>query len=293
MAATLPAAAPELWPRRDSRSVTGRAPSRLHLSVVRCNVGSVTTTTRTTATASLIAAATAPKTRKRRVEARTRLGAVAVAYLRVSTDEQAASGLGLDAQRVEVERYAEARGLAIVAWHTDAGISGATLGKRPAMLDALADLDAGRAGVLLAKDATRLSRSLADLSGLLRAATADGWCVMTADGLVNTCDPQGALLPQFLGIVGDLERQFTSTRTKQALAAAKARGTVLGKRSTLPPAVAARIVAERNDGTIWQTIADALNRDGIATGQGGSCWRPSSVRAAYLAAKAVARDKGQ
>ena len=48
----------------------------------------------------------------------------AVAYYRVSTDEQATSGLGLDAQREAVRRYAAAEGLRIVAEHEDAGISG-------------------------------------------------------------------------------------------------------------------------------------------------------------------------
>lgn len=214
-----------------------------------------------------------------------KLVSLAVAYLRVSTEEQAASGLGLDAQRAEVERYAAERGLTVVSWHVDEGLSAATMGKRPALLDALGAIDAGQAGVLLAKDASRLSRSMSDLASLLSAATADGWCVRTADGLVDTCDPQGQLLPHFLGVVADLERQFTSQRTRQALAAAKARGTRLGKRSTLPPEVVERIVREREAETTWQAIADGLNADGVPTGQGGSTWRPSSVRAAYVAAE--------
>lgn len=243
-----------------------------------------------TATASLIASATEPKARRRRSEARGKLRTLAVAYLRVSTEEQAASGLGLEAQRAEVERYAQQHGLSIVSWHLDEGLSAATMGKRPALLEALGAIDTGQAGVLLAKDASRLSRSLSDLAALLSAATSDGWCVRTADGLVDTCDPQGQLLPHFLGVVADLERQFTSQRTRQALAAAKARGTRLGKRSLLPTPVARRILAERDAGATWQAIADGLNAGGVATGQGGSTWRPSSVRAAYFGA--VRADSG-
>lgn len=217
-----------------------------------------------------------------------KLERTAVAYLRVSTEEQAASGLGLEAQRAEVERYAEQHGLTVVSWHVDEGLSAASMGKRPALLAALGAIDAGLAGVLLAKDASRLSRSMSDLSSLLSAATSDGWCVRTADGLVDTCDPQGQLLPHFLGVVADLERQFTSQRTRQALAAAKARGTQLGKRSTLAPEVVARIVRERDAESTWQAIADGLNADEVPTGQGGSTWRPSSVRAAYVAAERAA-----
>jgi DNA invertase Pin-like site-specific DNA recombinase len=238
-----------------------------------------------TATAALIATATEPKTRRRRSEARAKLAGLAVAYLRVSTEEQADSGLGLEAQRAEIEALAERRGVTIVGWFTDAGISAATMGKRPQFLAALAALDAGQAGQLLAKDVTRISRSSADLGALLSAATADGWCVATADGLVDTCDPTGAMLPMFLGLVGDLERKFTSIRTKQALTAAKARGTKLGKTSTLPAHILEHITTERDAGSTWQAIADRLNADSVPTGQGGSTWRPSSVRAAYVAAQ--------
>lgn len=242
------------------------------------------TADRASATAALIAAARAPKARRRRVEARSRVAALAVGYCRVSTEEQAASGLGLEAQRTEIEALAGRRGLSVIAWHTDAGISGATMGKRPEFLAALAALDRGEAGTLLAKDVTRLSRSSADLGALLAAASADGWTVATADGLVDTADPQGALLPLFLGIVGELERRFASIRTTQALAAARARGTQLGKPSTLPPEIRAGIVSARDSGETWQSVADGLNSARVPTGQGGSLWRPSSVRAAYLAA---------
>lgn len=238
---------------------------------------------RQTATASLIASATQPKARRRRSEARLKLQAKAVAYLRVSTEEQVASGLGLEAQRAEIERYAAAHDLTVVSWHADEGLSAATM-KRPALLAALGALDHGDAGVLLAKDSTRLSRSLSDFAALLASASADGGCVKTADGLVDTGDPMGSLLPHFLGVVGELERKFTSQRTRQALAAAKARGTQLGKRSSLPTEVIERIASERADGTTWQAVADGLNADGIATGQGGSHWRPSSARAAHVAA---------
>lgn len=246
----------------------------------------VTETPRASATAALIHAATAPKARRRRSEARTRVAALAVGYLRCSTEEQAESGLGLEAQRAEIAALAIRRGVTVVGWFTDAGISGATMGKRPEFLAALRFLDSGQAGQLLAKDVTRLSRSSADLGALLAAAQADGWTVATADQLVDTADPQGAMLPMFLGIVGDLERRFTSVRTTQALAAARARGTKLGKTSTLPDQVRTEIVNRRDTCSTWQQIADLLNDRGVATGQGGSCWRPAQVRAAYIAAKA-------
>ncbi|WP_246398471.1 recombinase family protein [Mycobacterium vicinigordonae] len=47
-----------------------------------------------------------------------------IAYVRVSTDEQAASGAGLEAQRAAIEAEAARRGWTIVGWHADTGISG-------------------------------------------------------------------------------------------------------------------------------------------------------------------------
>jgi DNA invertase Pin-like site-specific DNA recombinase len=238
------------------------------------------------ATQALIDRATAPRARRRRSEARRRLERLAVAYLRVSTKGQADLGHGLDAQRTQLLAFAEREGLNIVDWFEDRGISGSTLGRRPELLVALGLLASGKAGVLLAKDASRLARNMDDLTAILGAAEVDGWCVRTADGLVNTCTVQGRMLPHFLGIVAELERQFTRERTMAGLAAAREKGVRLGKRSRLPHEVRARILRERDAGATLQAIANSLTADSIPTGQGAPSWSPASVRAAYLSAAA-------
>lgn len=243
------------------------------------------TNSRRSATADLIERATAPKPRKRRSEARARLESTAVAYIRVSTEEQAASGLGLAAQRSQIEEFAAAQGLTIVQWFADEGISGATIGKRPAMLAALQALDVGIAGVLIGKDVSRLTRDRDDLGDLLRVAAADGWCLRTADGLVNTCSGEGALLLPVLGLMAQLERQWASQRTAASIAAKQARGEKWGRTATLEPSTRARILAERETGATWAAIASGLNTDGLAT-VSGRPWTPASVRSASLYGKA-------
>jgi hypothetical protein len=66
-------------------------------------------------------------------------------------------------------------------------------------------------------------------------------------------------------------------RTREALAAGK-RGTVVGRRSTLPPEVIERIVAEHDAGRSLRAIANGLNSEGVATGQAGRRLYASSVR---------------
>lgn len=237
------------------------------------------------ATAQFIASATTPKARKRRIEARSKVADLAIGYLRVSSSEQAESGLGLEAQRAEIVACAGRRGVRIIGWYEDKGISGATVGKRPGLLAALAAMGAGEAGSLIAKDITRLSRDKDDLGNLLAAATADGWCVATADGVVDTCDPVKALLPMFLAIVATIERQWASDRMRSAHAAAKARGTRMGPTSKLDPATRSLIVTMRADGTTWREIAERLNADGITTGV-GTAWTISTVSAAHRQATA-------
>ncbi len=62
----------------------------------------------------------------------------------------------------------------------------------------------------------------------------------------------------------------------------KAAGVKLGRRSTLPPAVAERIVAAHQAGQTLAAIARGLEEDGVATGQGGARWYPASVRAVLV-----------
>ena len=96
-----------------------------------------------------------------------------VAYLRVSTEEQAVSGLGLAAQERAIKAECKRRGLSLVAIHTDAGLSGKTL-TRPALTAALAALDSGAGSVLMVAKLDRLTRSVHDATGLMLAADRGG-----------------------------------------------------------------------------------------------------------------------
>src|ERR1700754_2430481 len=83
-----------------------------------------------------------------------------IAYMRVSTSEQADSGAGLAAQRAAIESHAALRGWTITDWCTDAGASGKSLKGRPELAAALDGVRTGRAAGIVVAKLDRLSRSV-------------------------------------------------------------------------------------------------------------------------------------
>ena len=101
---------------------------------------------------------------------RTRPGdaSCAVAYLRVSTEEQ---HLGPEAQRMAITQWASRAQVTVVAWHSDAGVSGAAeLGDRPALTAAFVDVIEHQAGVLVVARRDRLARDVVVAATIERAA---------------------------------------------------------------------------------------------------------------------------
>ncbi|WP_298207454.1 recombinase family protein [Ferrimicrobium sp.] len=206
-----------------------------------------------------------------------------VAYLRVSTEEQAVSGLGLAAQEAAIRSECERRGLPILAVLSDAGISAKTI-NRPALTEALAMLGRGEANVLMVAKLDRLTRSVHDATGLLLEAERGHWGLVALDAPVDTTTPQGAAMAQVLAVFAELERRLIGERTKAALAVKKSQGVKLGRPRTLAEDVVARIRGAKDGGATWSAIARELNAEGVPTAQGGATWYPATVRYVYLEA---------
>ena len=225
--------------------------------------------------------------RRRRGNAEAPPGTV-VTYLRVSTSEQALSGLGLEAQRATVAAYAERKGLTIVGEHCDEGISAKSLKGRPAALAALEAVCGGKAGGLLVAKMDRLSRSVVDGAGLMERAAREGWALHFADLDIDTGTPAGEMAANIIISGSQYERRLISQRTRDALAAKRARGERLGAAPALPLEVTRRIIAERANGLTFQAIADGLMDDGIPTARGKTRWFPATIKAVTISDNAAA-----
>jgi len=200
----------------------------------------------------------------------------AITYTRVSTDEQALSGLGLEAQQTAINTAIDTRGWDVVAALSDDGASGKDL-NRPALTQALTMLAAGEADALVVAKLDRLSRSVNKFSGLMEQAASEGWSIVCLDIGVDTSTATGEFTAHMISAVSHHERRLISDRTKAALAIKKAQGHRLG-RPTECPQTSRELVAElRAQGLSMAKIAEQLNTDQIPTARGGR-WYASTVK---------------
>lgn len=201
----------------------------------------------------------------------------AIGYVRVSTDEQAGSGLGLAAQRAAIEAEAARRGWDLIdTIGEDAGASAATL-DRAGLQSAMERLDRHEADILVVAKLDRLSRSVAQGGAVLERATQRQWSLVALDFGLDTTTPAGEMVANVMLSMARYERRLIGQRTSAALQAKKAAGARLGRPRLLPNAVMARIVDAKTAGQSLSAIARALNDDEVPTAQGGKKWYASTV----------------
>ena len=143
-----------------------------------------------------------------------------VSYLRVSTDRQGRSGLGLEAQRKAVEDFLNGGRWELIAEFVE--IESGKVDERPKLADAMSLCRLHNATLVIAK-LDRLSRDAHFLLGLQKELQKSGLRFVAAD-----MPEANELTVGIMAVVAQAERKMISERTKAALAAAKARGTKLG-----------------------------------------------------------------
>lgn len=200
----------------------------------------------------------------------------AIGYIRVSTEEQARSALGLEAQERAIRLAAEQRGWELVEIVADAGLSGSRK-DRPGLLSALARMRRKDAEFLVVAKLDRLSRSIRDGADVIDQANRQRWALVDLGSGVDMSTPAGEMVAGVLLSAAQYERRLIGVRTKEGLASAKARGVALGRPTTYPDEVLHKVRVMREQGFSLRTIAERLTADGVTTSRGGA-WHASSVR---------------
>ena len=211
-----------------------------------------------------------------------------IGYVRVSTSRQGRSGLGLEAQREALERFAGAEGFSLtkVFVEVETGKGSDALDRRPQLAEALAAARRSKCSVAVAK-LDRLSRDVHFISGLM---------AHRVPFLVAELGPEvDPFILHLFAALAQKERAMIAARTRDALRRAKARGTVLGSPKLAEAREMAVATIEANAerfaanvrpiirevqragaGTLRE-VADALNARGIPTARGGR-WHAMTVR---------------
>jgi DNA invertase Pin-like site-specific DNA recombinase len=212
-----------------------------------------------------------------------------VSYIRVSTNGQGKSGLGIEAQREAVARFCEAEGMTISAEYVEieTGKGSDALDRRPQLRAALAKAKKAKGPVVCAK-LCRLSRDVAFVSGLMAQRVPFIVAELGADA-----DP---FMLHIYAALAEKERAMIADRTRSALAAKKAQGAALGNRTNLAEAQAKGVATNQataeafaanvlpiirqikaTGATTYRAIAEALNARGFRSPRGGE-WQPTTVR---------------
>ena len=151
---------------------------------------------------------------------------LAVAYLRVSTDDQK---LGPEIQRDQIGRWAAANGVTVLSWHFDEGVSGGTaIEKRPALMAALEAMRQDGAGLFIVAKRDRLARDTLNAGMIDRWAEKLGGRTVSADGTANGDTPADVMMRGMTDVFAQYERAIIRGRVKAAMQRKRSQGEFVG-----------------------------------------------------------------
>lgn len=156
--------------------------------------------------------------KKKLIASETRIQHVAL-YIRVSTDEQAESGLGIEAQKTRCRAMAIASGYEEdIVLYVDEGVSGTKHPtKRKECARMLEDVQAGKVKAVIVSGLDRLARKMSYVLTLTEDFAARGVAFVSCKEKFDTSTPQGQFVLHMFAALGELERGMISQRTKEAL----------------------------------------------------------------------------
>ncbi len=241
-----------------------------------------------------------------------------IGYVRVSTNEQAESGLSLDAQRERLAAYCTGLDAELVRIEADNGISGKIApDRRPGLARALAAVRWGEADGIAVLKLDRLGRSTKDLLDLMEDAQRDGWRLISISEALDTRTAVGEFTATILAGLAQMERRLIGERTSEAMEQLARECRVrsgripFGFRSEAHPASVTAVAGDRSrlvkheveqrilrqmfrlraEGLGARRIARSLNATDCVNPRNQRCWTPSAVaKIVATAARRVSRE---
>ncbi|MCU0711986.1 MAG: recombinase family protein [Pirellula sp.] len=216
----------------------------------------------------------------------------AVAYIRVSTDDQANEGVSLDAQEAKIKAWALLNDYTLDQVFVDAGLSGGRADNRPGLQAALqAACKTGAA--LVVYSLSRLARSTRDTIAISERLDKAGGDLISLSEKLDTSSASGKMIFRLMAVLSEFERDQISERTKMALGYKKSCGERVG---TIPYGYdldtdgVSLVPNEIEQQTIWiiqelrarglslRAIATELQNQGRPTKKGNPKWTHTSVK---------------
>lgn len=242
----------------------------------------------------------------------TRPGSRLIAYVRVSSNEQASGGHSLETQEARIKAYCVAHQCVLTDVISDPGVSASTL-EREGLEMALALIAEGRADGLVVTKLDRLTRSVVDLGKLIADGAGSTYQLHSLDDHLDTATATGRLMLNLIVSVSQWERERTGERTSEVLRHLQRHGKHLGHppygwrryacgrcpsdapkcaecgKLVVDAVEQAHITAARRlraEGKSLETVAAELNAAGVV-GRMGGAWTATAVK------RCLARDSAQ
>jgi len=228
----------------------------------------------------------------------------AAVYLRVSTDGQARTGLGLDAQAERCRAFATSKGWSVAATFRDEGVSGSVDFKdRPEAARLFEMIRAGEVDAVLVAKLDRLGRSTRDVLEMVEWLDELGVDFVSVEEGFDTSTSAGRFVMRILASVAELERDMGRDRTRAAMRQKRTRGEKTG--GTVPYGFdvleGGRLVPNaeeqkalvfirrrHEEGASLRAIATELEARGIRTKTGRSTWAAETVSSILRRAEVAA-----
>jgi DNA invertase Pin-like site-specific DNA recombinase len=206
----------------------------------------------------------------------------ALGYIRVSSEEQADSGLGLEAQRQRIAAYCAMKGLHLAEVFADPISGGKPLASRPAGSQLLAAANKSKILVIVAK-LDRLFRSVADAANVIADFDRKGIQLVSIGESFDMSSAYGQAMAQMASVFAELERAMIRERTRSAMNVKRARGERISGhapfgwdfgrggrlvRNAREQQIIARVRRLRAQGLSYRGIATRLEHEGIRPKRG-------------------------